>query len=245
VSGAHPRQQMAIGSPAATTTLPAVSDIVTAAASSGRTARPRKLEPLGRPDLVVVGNQVRPSTRRAGGQASGAPAQQARSSSSSRSPGHGSALGLRHPRQDDHSALLIHMLRALRMDPGFRLGSTSLDVAGAPGFGTGPFVFEGDEYTTAPGPRPSFSTCGLRRLRDPVGVGPPDVYRPRGVPDAFVSWRRRCDRRAAVLCGTTPRRWSCAPTPPAGRRLREGEGLTGGCPARRRRLGAALPGRLP
>ncbi len=55
------------------------------------------------------------------------------------------------------SSLLAHMLAACGMDPGFRLGSTSLDLGGTARLGSGPFVFEGDEYTTAPwDPRPKF-----------------------------------------------------------------------------------------
>ena len=43
------------------------------------------------------------------------------------------------------------------MDPGYRLGSTSLDLGGTSRLGTGPFVFEGDEYTSAPwDPLPKF-----------------------------------------------------------------------------------------
>ncbi len=55
------------------------------------------------------------------------------------------------------SSLLAHMLDACAMDPGYRLGSTSLDLGGTARLGSGPFVFEGDEYTTAPwDPRPKF-----------------------------------------------------------------------------------------
>ena len=62
--------------------------------------------------------------------------------------------------------------------PGFRLGSTSLDLGGTSRLGTGPFVFEGDEYTSAPwDPRPKFlhtrphGACVTR-----LELDHPDVY---------------------------------------------------------------------
>ncbi len=76
------------------------------------------------------------------------------------------------------SALLAHMLDACGMDPGFRLGSTSLDLGGTARLGTGPFVFEGDEYSTAPwDPRPKFlhihpaAACVTR-----IELDHPDIY---------------------------------------------------------------------
>jgi UDP-N-acetylmuramate--L-alanine ligase len=76
------------------------------------------------------------------------------------------------------SSLLAHMLDASGMDPGFRLGSTSLDLGGSARLGGGPFVFEGDEYTTAPwDPRPKFlhiqpaAACVTR-----LELDHPDVY---------------------------------------------------------------------
>ncbi|MEA2637797.1 MAG: UDP-N-acetylmuramate--alanine ligase, partial [Chloroflexota bacterium] len=60
----------------------------------------------------------------------------------------------------------------------FRLGSTSLDLGGTSRLGTGPFVFEGDEYTSAPwDPRPKFlhtkpdGACVTR-----LELDHPDVY---------------------------------------------------------------------
>jgi len=76
------------------------------------------------------------------------------------------------------SSLLLHMLDRAGMNPGFRLGSTSLDVGGSAGLGTGPFVFEGDEYTTAPWDRrPKFlhtrpDAAAVTRLE----LDHPDVY---------------------------------------------------------------------
>jgi UDP-N-acetylmuramate--L-alanine ligase len=76
------------------------------------------------------------------------------------------------------SSLLAHMLEVGGMDPGFRLGSTSLDLGGSARLGTGPFVFEGDEYTTAPwDSRPKFlhidpaAACVTR-----LELDHPDVY---------------------------------------------------------------------
>ena len=70
------------------------------------------------------------------------------------------------------------------MDPGYRLGSTSLDLGGSARLGSGPFVFEGDEYTTAPwDPRPKFlhiqpSAACVTRLE----LDHPDITRRWPVP---------------------------------------------------------------
>jgi len=76
------------------------------------------------------------------------------------------------------SALLVHILERAGLDPGFRLGSTSLDLGGTSRLGTGPFVFEGDEYTSAPWDRrPKFlhtrphGACVTR-----LELDHPDVY---------------------------------------------------------------------
>ncbi len=76
------------------------------------------------------------------------------------------------------SSLLAHMLDACGLDPGFRLGSTSLDLGGTARLGSGPFVFEGDEYSTAPwDPRPKFlhihpqAACVTR-----IELDHPDIY---------------------------------------------------------------------
>jgi UDP-N-acetylmuramate: L-alanyl-gamma-D-glutamyl-meso-diaminopimelate ligase len=83
------------------------------------------------------------------------------------------------------SSLLAHMLDVCALDPGFRLGSTSLDFGVSARLGTGPFVFEGDEYTTAPwDPRPKFlhikpvAACVTRLELDHPDVYPTlDAYR--------------------------------------------------------------------
>ncbi|MGH7723550.1 MAG: UDP-N-acetylmuramate--L-alanine ligase [Candidatus Dormibacteria bacterium] len=83
------------------------------------------------------------------------------------------------------ASLLAHMLASCGLDPGFRLGSTSLDLGGSARLGTGPFVFEGDEYTTAPwDPRPKFlhirpeAACVTRLELDHPDIYPTlDAYR--------------------------------------------------------------------
>jgi UDP-N-acetylmuramate: L-alanyl-gamma-D-glutamyl-meso-diaminopimelate ligase len=106
------------------------------------------------------------------------------------------------------SSLLAHMLAACGMDPGFRLGSTSLDLGGTARLGTGPFVFEGDEYTTAPwDPRPKFlhihpvAACVTRLELDHPDVYPTlDAYRA-----PFVELARSMPREGLlVLCADDP-----------------------------------------
>ncbi len=76
------------------------------------------------------------------------------------------------------SALLAHQLDVAGLDPGLRLGSTSLDLGTSARLGSGPFVFEGDEYTTAPWDRrPKFlhmhpqAACVTR-----LELDHPDIY---------------------------------------------------------------------
>ena len=94
------------------------------------------------------------------------------------------------------------------MDPGFRLGSTSLDVGGSARLGSGPFVFEGDEYTTAPWDRrPKFlhmrplAACVTRLEWDHPDVYPsPEAYR---LP--FVQLAETMPEDGLlVLCGDDP-----------------------------------------
>ena len=83
------------------------------------------------------------------------------------------------------ASLLVHVLENAGLDPGFRLGSTSLDVGASARLGSGPFVFEGDEYTTAPwDARPKFlhiepvAACVTRLELDHPDVYPTlDAYR--------------------------------------------------------------------
>jgi UDP-N-acetylmuramate--L-alanine ligase len=84
------------------------------------------------------------------------------------------------------SSLLAWMLDSAGMSPGFRLGTTSRDFDATARLGTGrPFVFEGDEYTTAPwDSRPKFlhihpfAACVTR-----LELDHPDVY------PTFASYR--------------------------------------------------------
>lgn len=77
------------------------------------------------------------------------------------------------------SSLLAWMLDSAGMAPGFRLGTTSRDFDATARLGSGAaFVFEGDEYTTAPwDPRPKFlhthpwAACVTR-----LELDHPDVY---------------------------------------------------------------------
>ena len=48
------------------------------------------------------------------------------------------------------TALLVSILQTAGLDPGLRLGSVSLDLGVSARLGTGPFVFEGDEYSSSP-----------------------------------------------------------------------------------------------
>ncbi len=140
---------------------------------------PVNLDRWGLPDLVVVGNQTRP----------GNPEWQA---VRSRSIPYTSEIEFFAQLTQDRvrlsvcgthgktttTALLAHMLAVAGLDPGLRLGSTSLDLGASARLGKGPFVFEGDEYTTAPwDPRPKFlhtrpqAACVTR-----LELDHPDIY---------------------------------------------------------------------
>jgi len=159
---------------------PPMSDAVTAAGIAWENrSDPANLDRWGVPDLVVVGNQTRPANpeleavRRRG------------IPFVSEIEFYVTLAGDR-PRltvcgthgKTTTAALLVHILERAGVDPGFRLGSTSLDLGGTSRLGTGPFVFEGDEYTSAPwDPRPKFlhtrpSGACVTRLE----LDHPDVY---------------------------------------------------------------------
>ena len=189
---------------------PPVSDIVTAAGIQWENGHdPRNLDRWGVPDLVVVGNQVRPLNEEwLEAKRRGLPLSSEVEFFVSLT---GSRLRLSvcgtHGKTTT-SALLIHMLARCGMDPGFRLGSTSLDVGGSARLGTGPFVFEGDEYTTAPwDPRPKFlhmrpeAACVTRLEWDHPDVYPtPEAYR---MP--FVQLAKTMPTGGLlVLCGDDP-----------------------------------------
>jgi len=106
------------------------------------------------------------------------------------------------------SSLLAHMLEACDLDPGFRLGSMSLDFGSSARLGSGPFVFEGDEYTTAPwDSRPKFlltrpaAACVTRLELDHPDVYPDlDAYRA-----PFVELARSMPRKGLLaLCADDP-----------------------------------------
>jgi UDP-N-acetylmuramate: L-alanyl-gamma-D-glutamyl-meso-diaminopimelate ligase len=159
---------------------PPMSDAVTDAGIEWENhSDPDNLDRWGVPDLVVVGNQTRPANLELEAvRRRGIPCV-------SEIEFYVSLAGERtrltvcgtHGKTTT-SALLVHILERAGMDPGFRLGSTSLDLGGTSRLGTGPFVFEGDEYTSAPwDPRPKFlhtrphGACVTR-----LELDHPDVY---------------------------------------------------------------------
>lgn len=166
---------------------PPMSDAVSAAGIRWKNhSDPDNLDRWGVPDLVVVGNQTRPQN----------PewlAVQERGLPFTSEIGFYVEVAGERPRlavcgthgKTTTSALLAHMLAHAGLDPGFRLGSTSLDLGGSSRLGTGPFIFEGDEYTTAPwDPRPKFlhtrpqAACVTRLEWDHPDVYPSlDAYR--------------------------------------------------------------------
>jgi UDP-N-acetylmuramate: L-alanyl-gamma-D-glutamyl-meso-diaminopimelate ligase len=159
---------------------PPMSDAVTAAGIEWENhSDPANLDRWGIPDLVVVGNQTRPANleleavRQRGIQCV------SEIEFYVSLAGHRQRLTVcgTHGKTTT-SALLVHILERTGMDPGFRLGSTSLDLGSTSRLGTGPFVFEGDEYTSAPwDPRPKFlhtrphGACVTR-----LELDHPDVY---------------------------------------------------------------------
>lgn len=140
---------------------------------------PANLERWGVPDLVVVGNQTRADNPEwIAARDRGLPVcSEIEFYLRLTADRHRIAVCGTHGKTTTAS-LLAHMLDVSGMDPGFRLGSTSLDIGGSARLGTGPFVFEGDEYTTAPWDRrPKFlhiepaAACVTR-----LELDHPDVY---------------------------------------------------------------------
>lgn len=159
---------------------PPMSDAVSAAGIEWENrSDPANLDRWGTPDLVVVGNQTRPANPElAAVRERGIPCVSEIEFYVSLAAGRLRLAVCGTHGKTTTSALLVHMLSRAGQDPGFRLGSTSLDLGGTSRLGTGPFVFEGDEYTSAPwDPRPKFLHT------DPAGacvtrleLDHPDVY---------------------------------------------------------------------
>ena len=120
---------------------------------------PDNLVRNGRPDLVVVGNQTRQGNPEwEAAERLGLPILS--------EPELWAALTADRLRiavcgthgKTTTASLLAWMLECAGLAPGFRLGAPALDFGTTARLGTGaPFVFEGDEYTSAPwDPRPKF-----------------------------------------------------------------------------------------
>jgi UDP-N-acetylmuramate: L-alanyl-gamma-D-glutamyl-meso-diaminopimelate ligase len=134
----------------------------------------------GRPDLVVVGNQVREGNPEwAEVVRLGIPVVSEMAFYGEMTADRRRVAVCGTHGKTTTASLLAFLLEAAGMDPGFRLGTTSRDFSGMSArLGTGPFVFEGDEYTTAPwDARPKFlhahpwAACVTR-----LELDHPDVY---------------------------------------------------------------------
>ncbi len=159
---------------------PPMSDAVTAAGIEWENhSDPANLDRWGVPDLVVVGNQTRPANLELEAvRRRGIPCVSEIEFYVSLAGDRTRLTVCGTHGKTTTSALLVHILERAGMDPGFRLGSTSLDLGGTSRLGTGPFVFEGDEYTSAPwDARPKFlhtrphGACVTR-----LELDHPDVY---------------------------------------------------------------------
>ena len=134
----------------------------------------------GRPDLVVVGNQVRPGNPEwAEAVRLGIPVTSEAEFYGELTEGRTRAAVCGTHGKTTTSSLLAWILECAGLEPGFRLGTTSRDFAGLSArLGRGAFVFEGDEYTTAPwDARPKFlhvhpQVACVTRLE----LDHPDVY---------------------------------------------------------------------
>jgi UDP-N-acetylmuramate: L-alanyl-gamma-D-glutamyl-meso-diaminopimelate ligase len=159
---------------------PPMSDAVTEAGIDWENhSDPANLDRWGVPDLVVVGNQTRPANLELEAvRERGIPCVSEIEFYVALAGDRTRLTVCGTHGKTTTSALLVHILERAGMDPGFRLGSTSLDLGGTSRLGTGPFVFEGDEYTSAPwDPRPKFlhtlpqGACVTR-----LELDHPDVY---------------------------------------------------------------------
>ncbi|GAC1341893.1 MAG: hypothetical protein NVSMB29_13080 [Candidatus Dormibacteria bacterium] len=134
----------------------------------------------GRPDLVVVGNQVRTGNPEwAEAVRLGIPVTSEAEFYAELTAGRVRAAVCGTHGKTTTSSLLAWILQCAGLEPGFRLGTTSRDFEGISArLGRGAFVFEGDEYTTAPwDARPKFlhvhpEVACVTRLE----LDHPDVY---------------------------------------------------------------------
>jgi UDP-N-acetylmuramate--L-alanine ligase len=189
---------------------PPVSDTITEAGIRWENHHdPGNLTRWGRPDLVVVGNQVRQHNAEwAAAREMGIPTSSEIEFFVSLTEGNPRLAVCGTHGKTTTSSLLAHMLDACDLDPGLRLGSTSLDFGVSARLGRGPFVFEGDEYTTAPwDPRPKFlhvhpiAACVTRLELDHPDVYPDlDAYRA-----PFIELAETMPKNGLlVLCGDDP-----------------------------------------
>ncbi|MFN2569150.1 MAG: Mur ligase domain-containing protein [Candidatus Dormibacteria bacterium] len=139
---------------------PPVSDTLTAAGIPwANHYAPENLDRFGTPDLVVVSNTARPhNVELAAARERGLPITSEAEFFVSLTGDRVRVAVCGTHGKSTTAALLAHMLDRCGMDPGLRLGAVSLDFGATARLGTGPFIFEGDEYATAPwDPRPKFS----------------------------------------------------------------------------------------
>ncbi|HUY09638.1 MAG TPA: Mur ligase family protein [Candidatus Dormibacteraeota bacterium] len=115
---------------------------------------PANLDRWGVPQLVVLGNQVQADNQElAAARVRGLPLLSEAEAYRGLTNGRQRAVVCGTHGKTTTSALAAFMLEASGCDPGFRLGATSRDFTSTARLGDprpgGPFVFEGDEYTTS------------------------------------------------------------------------------------------------
>ena len=112
------------------------------------------LTTFGRPDLVILGNQVQPGNPElAAALAAGLEVVSEAEAEGRLAASRPRAVVCGTHGKTTTSTLLAHMLEVAGMGPGFRLGATSRNFGVSVRLGglehRSPFVFEGDEYTTS------------------------------------------------------------------------------------------------
>jgi UDP-N-acetylmuramate: L-alanyl-gamma-D-glutamyl-meso-diaminopimelate ligase len=159
---------------------PPTTDILTAAGVEWVDGSdPANLRRWGTPDEVVVGNQTRPGNAEwLAAQELGLPIRSEIEFYAAIAKDRRRAAICGTHGKTTTTALLASILSVAGQDPGLRLGSVSLDLGVSARLGSGPFVFEGDEYSSAPwDPRPKFlhmapSVAAITRLE----LDHPDIY---------------------------------------------------------------------